>query len=132
MTPVITGRVDDYGRALVPITLSDPLTGIAATVEAWIDTAFTGGLLLTPSHIAALGLVRTSAVPGSLANGSQVIFEAFRCVVHWFGSPRLEAAINAAQPFPLIGIGLLEDCILAIDYPGHTVTLSLSPAPSSP
>jgi clan AA aspartic protease len=126
---MIVGRVDDYGRALAPVTVFNPLTAAIVTLEAWIDTGFTGGLSLTPGHIALLGLSRSSTVPGALADGSRVIFETFSCQVEWFGVRKAIEAIGSSGQFALIGVGLLEDATLFVDYPARTVTLTLSAGP---
>lgn len=126
----MNGFVDEYGRALVPITVYHPTTGAAVTWDGWIDTGFTGALLLTEAQVVALGLPRSMAVPGALADGSQVQFETCHCRVDWFGTTRPVLAILGSGRFALIGIGLLEDVIVTIDYPGRRVTLS--PATSLP
>jgi clan AA aspartic protease len=95
------------------------------TLEAWIDTGFTGSLSLTPGYIAAFGLSRSSTVPGALADGSRVLFETFSCQVQWFGVEKTIEAIGSSGQFALIGVGLLEDSTLIVDYPARSVTLTL-------
>ena len=130
---MLTGRVDDYGRGLVPITVINPLTAAALTLEAWIDTGFTGGLLLTAAQIAALGLTPSSTVSGSMADGMHIVFETFSCLVEWFGIRRPVEAISGSCQFALIGIRLLEDCNLVLDYPAPKLTLTPLPGtPTSP
>jgi clan AA aspartic protease len=119
----MTGIVDDYGRALVRITIRHPESSASAEWDAWIDTGFTGELLLTPEQADALGLPRSSAVPGTLADGSQIQFEARRCFVEWFGVSRTILPIIGTGRFALIGVGLLEDLNVAINYPARTVSL---------
>ena len=42
----MTGKVDDYGRAMLPVGLSAAADGAVSPVEAWVDTGFTGQLML--------------------------------------------------------------------------------------
>jgi clan AA aspartic protease len=125
---MLTGRVDDYGRALLPLVLRHPVTQATITVEAWIDTAFTGSLLLTADHIGALSLPRSSVLPGTVADGSSVLFETHSCQLDWFGRQLSVQAIRASGRFALIGVGLLENCTLTIEYPDRRVSLSHSSA----
>ena len=118
------GVVDDYGRALLPITVRDPLTQSFVELQAWIDTGFAGTLMLPADTIAALALPKSGSVSGSLADGSLISFDTFDCVVDWMGVQRPVTALGSAGRFPLIGVGLLEDCTVTIDYPARTVTVA--------
>jgi len=127
------GRVDDYGRSLVPVSLFHPVTLATIGFEAWIDTGFTGGLMLTPAQISALGLPRASTVRGTLADGSQVVFDTYSCEIDWFGRRLFLDALEASGRFALVGIPLLQDCTLTTDYPARTVSLTALPGlPSFP
>jgi predicted aspartyl protease len=125
----MTGTVDGYGRALLCITVRNPLTGAPLTVEAWIDTGFTSGLMLTAGQVATLGLFPTATVQGLLANGSKVAFQAYSCEIDWFGITRPIDALIGSGRFALIGVGLIEDHNLTIDYPNRTVSLVLTAVP---
>ncbi len=121
---MMTGIVDHSGRALVEIELGQALAPNAALViPAWVDTGFTGELVLPQSMISQIGLVQSGSVSAVLADGSQVTLETFSCVVRWFGEVRsLEVVCNDGD-HALLGVGLLLDHILHIDY--QTVTLSI-------
>lgn len=121
---MMTGKVDDYGRALLPIKVGHPADGTEITLDAWLDTAFTGALLLTQAQTASLGLVPAGALPGGLADGSSALFGTFPCMLGWFGGPRVIEALAGNTKFALIGVQLLEDCTLVIDYPARKVTLA--------
>jgi predicted aspartyl protease len=131
---MISGRVDDYGRALVPVKVGHPTSGLmAVTLEAWIDTGFTGRTLLTAGQIASLGLPRQRTVIGGLADGSLHVFESYACQIEWFGRQLTLDALAGSGQFALVGVPLMEDCTLTIDYPGRSVTLSALPGlPSWP
>jgi clan AA aspartic protease len=124
-----TGGVDDYGRALLPITVYHAETSATMVIEAWIDTGFTGALLLTQSQIAALALARSAGAPGQLADGSRIVFETFLCVLDWFGQRRPLETIAGSGHFALLGVSLLEDCTVVIDYPNRKVTVTSLPQP---
>jgi predicted aspartyl protease len=120
----MTGRVDDDGRPLLPITVRHPYTGVAVTVDAWIDTAFTGSVLLLSSELTLLALPGPAEIAGVLADGSQVTLQAYMGVIDWFGaSPQIDVLAGAGR-FALVGIALLKD--LVIDYVARQVTLTLA------
>jgi predicted aspartyl protease len=101
------------------------LTGAAVTVEAWIDTAFTGSVLLLQNEVSVLGLPGPSAVAGLLADESRVTFAAYIGVIDWFGAAPQVDVLAGSGKFPLIGILLLKDCKLVIDYVAKQVSLTL-------
>jgi hypothetical protein len=41
----------------------------------------------------------------------------------WFGADPEANVIASAVPFPLVGVVLLSDHVLSVDYPGRVVTL---------
>jgi clan AA aspartic protease len=128
----MTGTVDDFGRALLPILIRHPSTAATIHLEAWVDTGFTGALLLPAAQIASVGLPRFAAIPGGLADGSQFMFTTYTCLVQWFGALRQVEALAGSNRFPLIGVQLLEDFLLTIDYPKRVVTLVPSCDPATP
>jgi predicted aspartyl protease len=71
----MTGSVDGFGRALVPIRLKVPATGKLRKIQAWIDTGFTGELVLPKAIIRSLGLARANVVKAELGDGSEAIFK---------------------------------------------------------
>jgi predicted aspartyl protease len=50
-------------------------------LTAWVDTAFTGDLVVPRSIIDRLQLPQSSAVMAGLADGTEVVLETFSCVV---------------------------------------------------
>jgi len=128
---MINGRVDDYGRALVSVKVRHPVSAAVINLDAWIDTGFTGLLFLTQAQIATLGLSKSSTVQGGLADGSVVAFDTYPCQIDWFGRRVHLEAMETPGRFALIGVQLLEDCTLAIDYPARTLTITAQTAPPS-
>ena len=109
------GRGDESGRALLDLQL---LRGEAqtASLTVWIDTAFDGELVVSRQVIQELVRQQSSAVEATLADGTKVIPETFECSIDWFGTPRsVEVVANDGQ-LPLLGIGLLRDRRLVVDY----------------
>lgn len=69
----MNGHVDSAGRALVRIGLMSAAAATTMEVEAWIDTGFTGELVLPQDQIVALGLPQpppSSALDCYMAIGS--------------------------------------------------------------
>jgi hypothetical protein len=68
-------------------------------------------------------LRQSAAVTAGLADGTQVVLETYSCVVEWFGCPRnIEVVENDGQ-VPLLGVGLLRDRKLEIDYRSRKVSI---------
>ena len=66
-------------------------------------------------------LVETEAI---LADGSKISLDTYLCYIEWLGK-RLSLQVVANQGrFPLLGTGLLEQCVLHIDYVAKTLALN--------
>lgn len=51
-----------------------------------------------------------------LADGTEVVLDTYGCTIQWFGEQRpVEVVANDGQ-FPLLGVGLMRDRRLEIDY----------------
>lgn len=72
---MIEGGVNSAYEAVIPLSLRGP-SGEAQEVEAVIDTGFTGFMTLPPSLVVQLGLVFMGASAATLADGSEVTFDA--------------------------------------------------------
>lgn len=119
----MNGNVDGSGRALVRIRLKNPADAAEAEMDAWIDTGFTGELVLSQHHVTSLGLPLGPSVMARLANGSDVQLDTYTCLLEWFGQwKRIEIVANQGN-FPLLGVGLLCDRDLHIDYRAKTITI---------
>jgi clan AA aspartic protease len=112
----MTGRVDDAGRALVRIRLKNPTAATEVELDAWIDTGFTGELVLPQQTVTSLGLPLGPSVMARLADGSEIQLDAHTCLLEWFDEwKRIEVVANQGQ-HPLLGLGLLLDRELRINY----------------
>jgi clan AA aspartic protease len=119
----MTDTVDDSGRALLHISLRHPATGVENDVDAWVDTGFTGDLVLPRPQVVSLGLPLGPTVRAVLADGSEINLETFTCLLQWFGEWKaIEIVANDGQ-FPLIGVGLLLEHTLHIEYLTRSLTL---------
>lgn len=119
----MNGWVDPGGRALIPITLKAPAQSLPTQLEAWIDTGFTGDLVLSQATIFSLGLPQSGTVGAQLGDGSSTVMNTFTCLIDWFGQEKqIEVVANSGQ-YPLLGVGLLRDHILTVDYLSQTVTI---------
>lgn len=102
---MITGRVTARREAIIPVSVQDT-HGHGQTIDAVLDTDYTGSLTLPPSLIAALGLPWRGYASAVLGDGSLQQFEVYAASVLWDGHVRV-VEINAADTDPLVGMGLL-------------------------
>lgn len=125
----MTGHVDDAGRALVRLSVKHPVTQVGMEIEAWIDTAFVGKLLLPLAQVQRLDLPSAGEVIASLADGSQSRLTSHQCIVTWLGKDHRVECQRSPVGLALLGVGLLEDCLLTINYPTRTVTVKETDSP---
>ncbi len=110
---MIEGVVNSAYEAVIPLSLRGP-AGQAHEVDAVIDTGFTGFVTLPPSLVAELGLVLMGTSEATLADGSEVSFDAYDATVLWEGQQR-DVLIDEADTTPLVGMLLLDRHNLNID-----------------
>jgi clan AA aspartic protease len=119
----MNGVVDSAGRALLDIELRATRDAPPFYIATWIDTGFTGELVLPQMVIDDLALSLSGSVSAVLADGSQVVMKTYRCFIQWFDElRRLEVVANQGK-HPLLGVGLLLDRELRIDYRSKTIKL---------
>jgi clan AA aspartic protease len=120
----VIGHVDSAGRALLRVEIAHPLSGIKMEVAAWIDTGFTGELVLPLQLIQQMNLPLGPAIRAGLADGSEVDLDTYTRGLTWFGQEhRIEVVANRGA-FPLAGVGLLRDHVLTVDYRAKHVSLA--------
>jgi clan AA aspartic protease len=119
----MNGMVDDAGRALITLSVRPTHDAEAAPLRAWVDTAFTGELVIPRATIGALGLPQSAAIMAGLADGTQVVLDTFSCVIDWFGEQRVVEVVENDGNLPLLGVGLLWERKLAINYPARQLSL---------
>ncbi|MBW3622852.1 MAG: clan AA aspartic protease [Armatimonadetes bacterium] len=120
---MITGRVNPYREAVIPLSLQDAC-GQEQEIEFIIDTGFTGEMTLTPHHIRTLGLTLLGTGRAVLANGSIDTFDYYEATALWDGQARVVSA-ESANTSPLIGMRLLQGYHLHLHIvDGGKVTLT--------
>jgi len=117
------GEVDDAGRALIVLRVRSSADADSTELAAWVDTAFTGELVVPRRAIERMGLWQSAAVMAGLADGTQVVLETYSCIVEWFGQERVVEVVGNDGQFPLLGVGLLRDRRLDIDYRSRTLSI---------
>ncbi len=84
----MNGVVDEFGRALVTLGIRATQDTQTTAVQAWIDTAFDGELVMPRRMIEAAQLEQTAGIEATLADGNAVMLESFACLLDWFGEHR--------------------------------------------
>ena len=115
---MISGRVvaverdeeRDYLVARIPIAIAGP-NRVFQTVEADVDTGFTGWLTLPTAIIQELGLVSHGRRPTTLANNEASWAYMYRVLLAWHDVLRWTPALQS-EGRPLVGMALLSDCRL--------------------
>ena len=90
----MNGEVDVSGRALIVLSIRRSHGADAVSLQAWVDTAFTGELVIPQATITRLGLPQSAAVMAGLADGTQVVLDTFSCVIDWFGQERVVEVVE--------------------------------------
>jgi clan AA aspartic protease len=119
----MNGRVDLQGRALLDVQLSTHKPTGFLTVSVWIDTGFTGELVLPNGLIEEFRLEQSGTTLAVLADGSTVPLRIYSAWIQWFGVLRKLEVVGNDGEYPLLGVGLLTDHDLQISYRSKQVTL---------
>jgi clan AA aspartic protease len=123
---MIQGVVNARLEAVVPLRLRGP-SGVELSVDAVVDSGYTGSLTLPPTTVAALRLVCHSTGGAILADGSTQSFDLYAVEVEWDGLWRMVLALSVGGD-PLLGMRLLAGHTLRIDVtPGGAVEISSIP-----
>ncbi len=102
---MITGVVQaDEGR--IRLKVKGP-RGREQEIEAVIDTGYTASLTLPRALVAALGLRWRSVDRGTLADGSECLFDVYEAKVMWDGKV-CDILVDEADADPLVGMRLLR------------------------
>lgn len=92
--------------------------GREQTIEAVVDTSYTGWLTLPPSVISALGLRWRSFGRGTLADGSVSVFDVYRGRILWDGRVR-SVFVDEFDATPLVGMAMLRGFELKVQVRGR-------------
>ena len=108
-------RADGTGlEARIPIDISTA-NGFFHTLEAVVDTGFTGWLSLPESVIQELGLSPARQLNTTLANGQSITTQTYAAALLWHGQP-VSVWAQSLDSKPMIGAELLADSRLTIDW----------------
>ena len=119
----MNGLVDLQGRALLTVPVRAEPDAVASPVEVWIDTGFTGELVMPRSQIDRMGLKPGLMVRAVLADGRNSRLKSFVAWIDWFGET-LEIEVVAGEgQTTLMGVGLMLGHRLVVDYGSLNVTL---------
>ena len=110
---MIKGRVDGNQQALVTLDIIDG-EGSIQSIEAILDTGFTGYLTLPTDSIQRLGIPSVGQRTFELANGELFEFEAFLAAVTWHGRLR-DVLVLKSDSAPLLGMTLLWGSRVTVD-----------------
>ena len=112
----MNGIVDRNGRALLTIPLRGSPEAQPQETQVWVDTGFTGDLVLPRPLIDQLQLEPGLAVRAVLADGRMSDLNTFVTWADWFGELREVEVISGTGNSALLGVGLLLGHHLSINY----------------
>ena len=117
------GFVDADLRALVEVVIAASPGGEMQQLQAWIDTAFNGGLVIPHSQIERLGLREATSTRAVLADGNQVDLPTYTCYLEWFGGIYRTQVVANEGHYALLGTMLLAERDLTVSYRRRTVAI---------
>jgi clan AA aspartic protease len=118
---MMQGYVNPAYEAVIPVVIR--YNGKLKSVNAVIDTGFTGFLSLPPDIIAALELPWSYSDFATLGDGSETLFDIHKATVIWDGQLQ-DVEINSADTDPLLGMTMLRGYRLQVDnVQGGVVTI---------
>lgn len=106
------GYVNQAYEAVIPIVIK--YGNKLKSVNAVIDTGFTGFLCIPSSMIAELELPWSYRDRVTLGDGSETLFDVHDATVIWDGQIR-EIEVNSANTDPLLGMKMLRGFRLQVD-----------------
>lgn len=119
------GYVNQAYEAVIPVVIK--YGSKLKSVNAVIDTGFTGFLSLPSSIISELELPWSYRDRATLGDGSETLFDVYDANIIWDGQFR-EIEINSANTDPLLGMKMLRGYRLQVDtVQGGLVTVEALP-----
>ena len=99
------GYINEYLEAIIKVTIFNSV-GEAITIDAMVDTGYSGFLALPRNTINELGLSWTGTTEGILADDTEISINVFRGVIV-LQDMRAHIDVEEAGRLPLIGMSLL-------------------------
>lgn len=116
------GSLDARGHPRLALQLRGPLS--STTVQAIVDTGFTGALSIPSRWVTRLGLPQRDIRPTVLADGSYRVVRIYLIDIDWIGGVVTAEAFESASDEVLVGAGLLQGRLLTVDYgPARSVEI---------
>jgi clan AA aspartic protease len=109
---MMQGYVNTTYEAVISVVVSHK--GKLKSVNAVIDTGFTGFLSLPSAIVTELDLPWSYRDRATLGDGSEALFDIYEASVIWDGQFR-EIEINSADTEPLLGMSMLRGYRLQVD-----------------
>ncbi len=109
---MMQGRVNFNCEATISLVVSNG--NKLKSIDAVIDTGFTGFLSLPSAIIAELDLPWSYRERVTLGDGSETLFDMYDARVIWDGQYR-DIEVNAAETQPLLGMRMLRGYRLQVD-----------------
>ncbi|MDE2891841.1 MAG: clan AA aspartic protease [Chloroflexota bacterium] len=103
---MIRGGVNDRLEAVLSVGVGGA-GGRQHSVEAVIDTGYSGFLTLPRALTQMLAFLRVGRGAATLADGSEARFDVYHAVVNWDGQP-LATQVDQVDTTPLLGMAMLE------------------------
>ncbi len=111
---VAAGDDDDAGlEARIPVDIVGS-SGVFQTIEAVLDTGFTGAMSLPEPIIFELNLDYVGDRSVTLADGQTQLKRTYLAELLWHGQP-IDVRVHMMGDKPMVGTGLLSPCHLSID-----------------
>ncbi len=126
---MISGVVTAH-EARIPIHVKGR-EGLELSINAVINTGYTGSLTLHPTAVAELKLNWQNVDRGILADGSECLFDVYEAEVEWDGQLR-RILVDEANTDSLVGMALLIGYELRVEVcsEGKVEIAPLSPSQS--
>lgn len=112
----MNGVVDSRGRALVTVGIRSAADDPETSLNAWVDTAFTGDLVLPRREVERLGLSRSTLTDVVLGDGQETQLPAFTAWIMWFGQLREVEVVASEVETALLGVTMMLGHRLVVDY----------------
>jgi clan AA aspartic protease len=110
---VLTGRINSKLEAVVSLWIGGP-EGRSLKTDVIVDTGFSGALSVPQEVVTHLGLLPFGRMRGTLADGHERFFPVYTAIISWHGEPRLVYVSLIEEGAPLMGMGMLRGCELAM------------------
>ena len=111
---MIRGAVSALRFPSITIELIDR-AGRSRTIDAHLDTGFSGELTLPKAAIAELGIKLLDRSNYRIGNNELALFNAYAATVRWHDGLRQVTALES-EIFPVVGVGLLWGNNLSVDF----------------